>query len=183
MRFKFLLPALQTAAMLVLVWAPWTPGAHQIDLRLLDGRRVKQWTLIPGPVSLDWALGVNLPAAAIAIPVEFAARGTEGLPNFRVRFYGFWLAGILCWYMVGRFVDDLSQWRRNRKLPRARGSDLAFALIAVPSSVLLAGAFTFGGAGVPSLAVWGAVWVAVTFAALLFRLAQVVRYRRRRPSS
>jgi hypothetical protein len=176
MRFRLLLPTLQTAAMLVLIWAPWTPGAH-------DGRRVKQWTLLPGPDALDWAQGVNLPAAAIAIPVEFAARGTEGLPNFRVRFYGFWLVGLLCWYMVGRFADDLLRWRRERRLPRAHWSDLAFALIAVPSSVLLAGAFTFGDVGVSSLAVWGAVWVAVTFAALMFRLAQVIRYRRKLPSS
>ena len=34
--------------------------------------------------------------------------------------------------MVGRFVDDLIQWRRTRKLPRKHAGDLTFALLAAP---------------------------------------------------
>lgn len=173
------MPTFQTAAMLLILWAPWAPDAHRIDLAFKDGREIKDWMLIPGPNAMDWAEGVNLPAVPIVMPVEFAIRRSDALPNYKIRFYGFWSVGLLCWYMVGRFADDLARWRRDHALPRKRAADLTFALLAVPSSILLAGVFTIGDAHAPVLAAWGAIWVVITGAALLFRLAQVIQQRRR----
>jgi hypothetical protein len=183
MRFRFWLPVWQIMATLLVIWAPWAPNAHKIDVVLMDGREIKAWTLIPGPGAVDWSLGMNLPAASIVIPAEFAIRKNREWPNDKMRFYGFWLVGILCWYMVGRFVDDLLQWRRSRLLPIKHASDIAFALLAVPSSILLAGAFHFGDIGFPVLVAWGAVWIAITCSALAFRVLQIIQQRRRAPIS
>jgi hypothetical protein len=172
MRFKFLFPVLQTIAMLLIVWAPRaaskSPGTK---------------SPVPEPRAVDWATGINLPASAVVTPLEFAVRKAEAPPNDTVRFYGVWLVGLLCWYMVGRFVDDLFQWRRNRKLPRKHAGDLTFALIAVPSAALLAITFNDAGRHLPILAAWGVVWVVITCAALLFRVAQAIQQRRKRPVS
>jgi hypothetical protein len=179
MRFKFLLPILQTAAMLLILWAPWNPKAHEADVRLANGGATRVATLIPGPDALEWAEGINLPASAIVTPAEFAMRKPDALPNTKLRFYGFWLVGLLCWHMVGRFIDDLVQWRRTRTLPRKHAGDLAFALLAAPSAALLGIAFNEGKIQSYVLAAWGMMWIVVTSAALLFRVAQVIRQRKR----
>jgi hypothetical protein len=187
MRFRLWLPVLQTMAMLLVMWAPWAPNAHKIDVVLMNGAEIKGWTLIPRPAAgfdpVNWSLGINLPAATIVIPAEFAIRKNGALENDKVRFYGFWLVGILCWHMLGRFVDDLLRWRRTKLLPRKNPSDLAFALLAVPSSILLGSAFIFGGVEFPVLAAWGAIWFTLSSSALIFRVAQVIQQRRRAPAS
>jgi hypothetical protein len=81
--------------------------------------------------------------------------------------------------MVGRLVDDLVAWRRTRSLPRKNPYDLMFALLALPSSILMAGVFTFGDAGSKVLAVWGIVWLVLSSTALLFRTWQYIKQRRR----
>jgi|GEM_PF-3612231 len=177
MRFRALLPLLQTIAMLLIVWAPWTPHAHEIDVILRNGTEIKAWTLIPGPVAVEWAEGINLPAATIVTPVEFAVRQNNALPNYKVRFYGFSIVGLLCWYMVGRFLDDLLRWRRSGALPTKHPGDLAFALLVVPSAILLAGVFVFAGTDPGVLAVWSILWLAVATLILVFRLLQVIRQR------
>jgi hypothetical protein len=175
MRFKFVLPVLQTAAMLLIVWAPWAPESHMLNGRLANGTESKTWVLIPGPDAVEWAEGANLPAAAVAVPLEFSIRRNDALPNYKVKFWGFWIVGLLCWYMVGRFADDLVRWRLDRALPPKRGADMAFALIAAPSAILLAIAYFSAAAEARALVAWGAVWVVITSAILLFRLAQFFR--------
>jgi hypothetical protein len=172
MRFKSLLPILQTAAMLLTLWAPWNPKAHNAQLGSEQG-------IILGSTAIEWAEGINLPASAVVTPVEFAMREPDALPNLKLRFYGFWLVGLLCWYMVGRFIDDVIQWRRDKKLPRKNASDLAFALIAAPSAALLGIAFNQGNIQSGVLASWGSIWIAIASAALLFRVAQAIQQRRR----
>ena len=183
MRFRFVLPALQIIAMLLVIWAPWAPGAHELHLVPSNGTEIRVWVLIPGPTAVVWAEGINLPSAAIAIPGEFALRRADALPDYKVRFYGFWIVGLLCWYMVGRFVDDIVQWCRSKVLPKKHPGDLAFALLAVPSALLLGGNFLFGDSSVPVLFVWSAIWIAITCSALIFRVAQVIRQRRKMPVS
>lgn len=183
MRFRFWLPVLQTLAMLLIVWAPWNPKAHQVDIILPDGREIRNWKLIPGLDVFEWAQGVNLPAVVVVTPFEFALRRSGDLPSFKVTFYGVWLVGLLCWYMVGRLVDDLIRWRHDRKLPRKHTGDLAFALLVAPSAALSGIAFNDKDVGVPVLAAWGIVWIAIASAVLLFRLAQVIQQRKRRPTS
>jgi hypothetical protein len=169
--------------MLLITWAPWASESHKVDVLLRDGREIKTWTLVPGPGALDFAQGINLPAVPVVVPIEFAARRGQPWMSLNFRFFGFWLVGLLCWYMVGRLVDDCLVWRRSGMLPKKHNGDLAFALLAVPSSMLLAGVFLFGGADAPVLAVWSAIWLAVSGAALTFRLLQVIRQRRRLPVS
>jgi len=180
MPLKYLLPALQMLAMLLL-WVQLSPQA--IGAPVADGGTPRTATIIPNPIAIDWAEGINLPASAVVTPVEFALRKPDALPNMKVRFYGFWLVGLLCWYMVGRFIDDLIRWRRARKLPRKNASDLAFALIAAPSAALLGIAFNEGNIQSRVLAAWGITWIAIASVALLFRVIQVVQQRKRRPIS
>jgi|SRR5579872_1401556 hypothetical protein len=178
MRFKLWLPVLQTIGMLLILWWPWAPQAHQLNIALANGAMIHSRVLIAGPAALDWAQGVNLPAAAVVIPVEFATRNPRSWRNTGVLFFGLWLVGLLCWYMSGRFLDDVFQWRRNGMPPRHAG-DLIFALIAFPSALLLMGAFDFGDVGAPATSPWAVVWTFITFAALVFRVVQIVRTRRK----
>jgi len=178
MRFKFLLPILQTAAMLLTLWASRTPKAHDNNAQLASDQTLGSAT-IPSPTAIEWAEGINLPASAVVTPAEFAMRRPDALPNTKVKFYGFWFGGLICWYMVGRFIDDLTQWRRARMLPRKNAGDMAFALIAAPSAALLGIAFNEGDVPSRVLATWGIIWIAIAFAALLFRVAQAIQQRRR----
>jgi len=119
----------------------------------------------------------------VTTPIEFAFRKPDALPSYKIQFFSLWLVGLLCWYMVGRFVDDLIQWRRSGALPRKHWGDLMFALIAFPSAILLAGAFTFDRVGrdraATSLAVSSSLWLVLTAAAFVFRVVQVIKQRRR----
>ena len=168
MPLKYLLPTLQTIAMLLIISAPRNTGTHEIDSHLAYG-----------PAALEWAEGINLPASAVVTPSEFAIRKSDALPNMTLRFYGFWSVGLLCWYMVGRFVDDLILWRRDKKLPSKNAADLTFAFIAAPSAALLGIAFNGGNVQSHVLATWGIIWIAIASAALLFRVAQAIQQRRR----
>jgi hypothetical protein len=183
MRFNIWLPVLQTVAMLLIVWAPWAPHAHQIRIVIRDGREMTVWTLIPRRESIDWTRGLNLPADAVVTPAEFAIRKTGEPPNLKLKFFGLWVVGLLCWYMVGRFADDLLRWRRDRMLPLRRPADVAFALLAFPSAILLGSVFFFGGENVQVLAAWSAIWVVIASAAFLFRVAQFFRETFRPPVS
>ena len=180
MPLKYVLPALQTIAMLLIVWAPWNAKAHEIVARRADGVEFKVWTLIPGLDAFEWAQAINLPAVVVVTPLEFVLRKGGDLPSYKVTFYGVWLVGLLCWYMVGRFTDDLVRWWRDRTLPRKNAGDLAFALLVAPSAALVGIAFNDKETGGPLLAVWGIIWIAIASAVLLFRVAQVIRYRKRR---
>lgn len=183
MRFRFWLPPIQSVAMFLITWAPWAPGSHQVGVLLRDGREGKTWFLVPGSEAVDLAQGINLPAVPVVVPIEFAARRGQPWVSLNFRFFGFWLVGLLCWYMVGRLVDDCLVWRRSGVLPKKHNGDLAFALLVVPSSILLAGVFLFEKADSPLLAVWSAIWLAISASALTFRLFQVIRQRRRMPVS
>lgn len=127
----------------------------------------------------EWAEGINLPAVPVVAPLEFALRRSESLPNATVRFYGIWILGILCWYLVGRFTDETIELGRTRKLERAPRGDLMFALIAFPSAILMGGAFGFGGTESRIISDWALVWLVITSADLTFRVAQLIRHRRR----
>ena len=177
MPLKYLLPALQTIAMLFLLGVHLNPKS--LGTPVNDGREPKTATIIPSPTAIEWAEGINLPASAVITPVEFALRKPDALPNMSMKFYGLWLVGLLCWYMVGRFIDDLIQWRRAKKLPRKSAVDLAFAFIAAPSAALLGIAFSAGNVQSQVLARWGIIWIALASAALLFRVAQAIQQRRR----
>jgi hypothetical protein len=179
MRFRVWLPVLQTVAMTLILWSPWSRTAHELDV-VADGNEIKTWMLIPGPASLDWAQAINLPAATVVTPAEFVLRNGGAWRNSKVFFFGLWIAGILCWYMVGRVVDDLVQWGRSRILPSKHASDLMFAFLALPASIMMAVAFPLGGTGAPITSASGPIWISVTSIALILRVAQAIKFRRRR---
>lgn len=174
MRFRLWLPVSQIIATLLVIWAPWAPNAHKIDLFLMDGREIKAWSLIPGPKAAEWELGMNLPTIIVVSPVESAIRKAD-FPDYRWEFVGCAVVGILCWYMIGRLVEDFIQWRNFSRLPAIRRSDLSFALIAAPSTLLSALTFTYSRTGSAVLPIWGALWLAASFAALGFRVLQLVK--------
>ena len=167
---------LQTVVMVLVLWAPWTPHAHEIDV-LVDGTEVKTWALIAGPDSLDLAKAVNLPAGLVVSSVDLLVRNGRGFPNHRVMFFGLWGLGLVCWWMVGRFVDDVRQWRSRGELPPRRLADLLFGLIAVPSAIFLTLVYTIDGAGPRVLMAAGPIWVVVTYAGLWFRFKPFLRPR------
>ncbi len=177
MRFRFWLPTLQFVAMVLILWTPWNPDAHKFHVVLTKGIEIKTWTLVPGPNGLDWVTGINLPALVVIGPAESALSNVRRRGSLKVMFFGLWVVGLLCWYMIGKFVDDLLQWRKEHELPQRHFSDLIFAIVAAPSAILIALAFTMGGGGPPVIVGWGPVWVVATCAALVFRFRQFLRKR------
>jgi hypothetical protein len=165
MRFRLWLPLVQTVATLLILAVPCSREAA-----------CRVWNPTPGKAAVDWIEGMNLPAVSVVAPIEFGVRKSDALPNDKLRLYGFWLIGLLCWYMVGRFLEDLSRWRRHKSLPLKNPADIAFALLALPSAILLEVASANDGA---LIALWGKIWVVLTSAAFLFRVSQLIKYRRK----
>ncbi len=186
MRFRFGLPLFQTIAMLFILWAPWAPGAHKLNVVFVDGREFKSWTVLPDPDvfdSVNWAQGVNLPTLLAAIPIDLVVdvvRKKLTIPDPRMRFFLFWSLGLLVWYLVGRFVEDIVMWRQTGILPRSRLADLVFAVEAELVAILGAPVSILGHSGeFPVLNWWSAIWFVIGSAILAVRRLQVFRYRRR----
>jgi hypothetical protein len=178
MRFRIFLPVAQTVAMLSMMWLPLNHGARFV-LRASDGMESTIQARGPGPRAMEWAQGINLPAVTVVTPFEYAVRQAQGLPNYRIQFFGCWLIGLLCWYMAGGFADEIVRCRQTRLLERPPRGGLAFALIALPSTILMAAAFGLKGAESRVISRWAIVWLVITFADFGFRLAQLIRHRRR----
>jgi hypothetical protein len=168
--------------MLLTLWAPWTLKAHESDSGSPGGREFNTWVLLPGSHAMEWAEGINLPGVAVVTPLEFAFRQPGELPNYRINFFGWWLVGLLCWWMTGRFADEVVRWRKSRMLHSARRAEVTFALIVFPSAILLASAFGFSGAESRVVSMWAIFWIAITSACFLFRVAQLIKHRRRMPA-
>jgi hypothetical protein len=179
MRFRVWLPIAQTIAMLWLTWSSLNQGARKFFLRAPDAMESTMGMRHAAPRSLEWAQGINLPAVTVVTPLEFAFRRTQGLPNYRIQFYGCWLIGLLCLYMTGRFVDEVARWRKTRILERAPRAGVTFALIALPSTILMAAAFGLSGQESRVISAWAIIWLLITSADFVFRVAQLIRFRRR----
>lgn len=181
MRLSLGLPVLQTIAMIVILWAPWAPKTHDVDLVLRDGREIHYWSLLPGPEqnTIAWAQGINLPALLAEIPIDLAGERFERLPELKLRFFSFWFFGILSWYMIGRAGEDIRAWQQSG-LPPLRRLDLSFAIeafvVSVPSFFILV--LGRPGEDFRVLAVWSAIWAVLASGALSLRLLQRSRQRR-----
>jgi len=178
MRFQIWLPAMQTLAMIWLMLWPLNPEAHKVVVRRADGGTMAIVAHGPTPDAVEWAKAINLPAVPVANPIEFAFRN-QSLPSYRAEFYCCWVIGLLYWYMSGRFIDDVVLWRKTRVLERAPRGGVGFALLALPSTILMAAAFGLSGAESRVISAWAIVWLAITSAAFVFRVAQLIRHRRR----
>lgn len=130
MQLRFGLPLIQTIAMTIILWAPWSPQTPKVDLVLRDGREIKTWTLLPGPDfnAIAWAQGGNLPALPAEIPIDLSSEKFPRIYERNWRFFSFWVFGALCWYMVGRCTEDIASWRVGAMLPACRRGDLTFAI-------------------------------------------------------
>jgi hypothetical protein len=173
MRFRFVLPLLQIAATLLVLWLPWAPGAHELNANLNVGGN-KTWVLVT-PAAIDWSDGMNLPAMTIVKPVLGTIQGKLLGRYAATEFFAFSLVGLFCWYLLGRFADDIAQWGRDKALPHLGGGDLAFALLLAPSAALPACAFLFESGAGSVLAAWSLAWLVIASATLLFRVAQSIR--------
>jgi hypothetical protein len=179
MRFRVWLPIAQTIAMLWLTWSSLNHGPQNFVLPAPDGMESTPPMHNAAPRALEWAQGINLPAVTVVTPLEFAFRRTQSLPNYRIHFCGFWLIGLLCWYMTGRFADEIGHWRKMRVLERAPRAGVMFALLALPSTILMAAAFGLSGQESRVISAWAIVWLVITSADFVFRVAQLIRFRRR----
>ncbi|HEX3821302.1 MAG TPA: hypothetical protein VHW45_13275 [Candidatus Sulfotelmatobacter sp.] len=179
MRFRIWLPIAQTVAMLWLTWSALEHGPRKFVLRAPDGLESTIPVHHAAPRALEWAQAINLPAVPIVTPLEFAFRRAQGLPNYRIQFYGCWLVGLLCYYMTGRFADEILRWWKMRILERAPRDGVMFALLALPSTILMAAAFGLNGHESRVISAWAIVWLGITSADFIFRVAQLIRHRRR----
>jgi hypothetical protein len=181
MRLSLGLPVLQTIAMVIIVWAPWSPQTHKFDIVLQDGREIRGWSLLPGPDqdTILWAQGINLPAMLAEIPIDLTYERFTHLPELKLRFFSFWFFGVLTWYMIGRVGEDILKWIQTG-LPSSRRFDFFFAaeafLLAVPSFLLLV--LDQSKENPRVLTAWSAIWVVLASGALTLRLLQKARQRR-----
>jgi hypothetical protein len=185
MRFRFVLPVVELYASLLILWAPWVPGAHKLDITLRDGREFKGYTILPNPVVFDatrWAQALNLPAILAEIPVDLvtdAVRKEPSIPDPRMRFFLFATLGVGIWYFLGRFMEDLLHLSHTGLLLRPRLMDTIFAVEATIVALLAFLAALFGGPDDLLLAWSSGIWWVLASGVLTLRLAQFVRYRKR----
>lgn len=137
----------------------------------------------PGPSPSAIAVAVNLPAGIFALPLEFTFLGNSPrqLRLFdAVRIVEFSVIGIVFWFFIGRFLDDLIAWRSLRSGSRWRLSDCAIAaLIAAEATLVLAVFVTeprFERDA--SFLISGLFWAILGYSALIFRIAQFRAYPR-----
>lgn len=182
MRLRLALPLLQTIAMMLILWAPWSPETHKLDIVLRDGREIHGWSVLPGPDqnTLAWAQGINLPALPAEIPVDLIQEKFQWLPVLQLRFFYFLFFGVLSWYMVGRVAEDFLKLRKHT-FPPLRWLDLAFAieafLVAIPSFLTLT--LDRSKDNFRVLIAWSAVWAVLASVALGLRLYQRAKAKRR----
>ncbi len=137
----------------------------------------------PGTSPSVVAVAVNLPAGIFALPLEFMFLGNspKQLRLFDAfRIIEFSVIGIVFWFFIGRFLDDLIAWNSLRSGSRWRLSDCVIAvLIAAEATLVLA--FL---ANEPrfdrdiSFLVSGVFWAVLGYAALIFRILQFRAYPR-----
>lgn len=86
MRRSLGLPVLQTIAVIVIPWAPWSPQTDKFDIVLRDGREIRGWSMLPGPDqnTLAWAQGINHPALLAAIRIDHASEKFQQLPELNL---------------------------------------------------------------------------------------------------
>jgi hypothetical protein len=178
-KLRFWLPAAQTLTMALILWSAWSRNVLDQRFEARTEGEVKHLAFDRLPIAIDWAQGLNLPAVTVVSPVEFSLRNREAWRNWTVMLFGLWIAGLLCWYMVGRVADDLIRWRRQHVLSPKRGSDLIFAFLALPASILVAAAYPLGNQEAVVTATWGPVWITLSVIAFVFRVFQFIKLRRR----
>lgn len=137
----------------------------------------------PGTSPSVIAVAVNLPAGIFALPLEFTFLGNSPrqlrlFDAFRI--VEFSVIGIVFWFFVGRFLDDLIAWNSLRSGSRWRLSDCVIAALIAGEATLVLAVF----ATEPrfdrdtSFLISGLFWAVLGYSALIFRVLQFRAYPR-----
>ena len=86
MRLSLGLPALQTIAMIVILWAPWSPETHKFDIVLRDGREIRglEYPARTRPEHPRMAQGIHHPALLAEIPIDHASEEFQQFPKLNL---------------------------------------------------------------------------------------------------
>lgn len=154
-----------------------------------DGKEVVCHDNCPSPNlfgidSEDFEIATNLPAAGAIIPLlsarwNYAPDNHDYLHDPIWRSSGFAIAGIVVWFVVGRFVDDVIAWRETGVIPKFRIGIFLFSLIAAGTST----ASAFELSSLNSLtnawhAVWILVWIFQGYSGVTMEIIWLLRARR-----
>lgn len=137
----------------------------------------------PGTSPSAIAVAVNLPAGIFALPLEFTFLGNSPrqlrlFDAFRI--VEFSVIGIVFWFFIGRFLDDVIAWNSLRSGARWRlGDCLIAALIAMEATLVLAVFATEPRFDRDlTFLISGLFWAVLGYSALIFRIVQLRAYPR-----
>jgi len=151
-------------------------------------RAAPQMVHLPRGVDIEGRIGtppvtvataVNLPAGILAAPLESLLPHSPYHELYRT--VEFSLLGVIFWFSIGRFIDDVIAWRTLRSGSRWRLSDCLIAgLIAGEATVLLIFFALEPGRGISDFWLLASAtgWALLGYSALMFRIAQFRAYPR-----
>src|SRR6266446_9285545 len=140
MRLRYLLPALEIVVCLAFVFVPLWRYLPYYWPKEPDGTETvchDNCPPLPALFGIDpvtFAKGINLPTAPAVLLVllakwDYSHDGHNYFQDPVWQGVGFALSGMIVWFFVGRFFDDLILWRKTRVWPRIRILDLIFVLL------------------------------------------------------
>jgi hypothetical protein len=177
-KFRRVLPV--TALLLVTVA---TYRYYRIPPRAIGYPAGPPLVVRPGISPSVVAVAVNLPAGIFALPLEFTLLGNSPrqlrlFDAFRI--IEFSVIGIVFWFFIGRFFDDLIAWNSLRSGSRWRLSDCVVAVVIAAEATLvlvfLATEQRFDRD--ISFLISGVFWAVLGYSALIFRILQFRAYPR-----
>jgi hypothetical protein len=125
MRLRYLLPAAEIAVSVAFVFVPLWSFLPNYRVKGPDGREIVCHDNCPpllslcgiDPVTFAWE--VNRPAVVVVLLIlsakwDSSQDGHDYFYDPVWRGAGFGLSGIIVWFFVGRFFDDLITWRRTQ---------------------------------------------------------------------
>jgi hypothetical protein len=198
MRLRYLLPAVEITVSVAFVFVPLWRYLPSYRLKGPDGREIVchfDCPTLPSlyridPVTFAWE--VNRPAVVLVLSIlsatwDYSQDGHDYFHDPVWRGVGLALSGIIVWFFVGRFFDDLIMWRRTKVLQRIRILDLIFALnTSVVATVTAIGTLAFQGTqlyDLPWFIFWSMFWILVGYSGVTMRILQVIQTRRDARSS
>jgi hypothetical protein len=194
MRFRYVLPAIEIASSVAFLFIPLYRYLPSYRPRGPDGTEIvchDNCPPLPSLYGIDpvkFARGVNLPAVVVVLSILSAKwdHGQDGHDYFHDPVWqgvGFALSGIVVWFFVGRFFDDLIVWSGTRVRPRIRILDLIFVLttsvVATVTAIAILGPHRVAQlSGLLWLALWNIFWILIGYSGLTLRVFQLIQTKR-----
>lgn len=193
MRLRYLLPAIEIALSVAFVFVPLWSYLPNYRLKGPDGKEM-HWIDGPPPLPrffridpVTFAWEVNRPGVVGVLLIlsakwDYSQDGHDYFHDPVWRGVGLALSGIIVWFFVGRFFDDLIMWRRTKVRPRIRILDLIFALnTSVVATVIAVGTLAFQGTHLYDLTwfiFWSMFWILVGYSGVTMWIFQLIQTRR-----